>query len=197
MDILVIRHGESEANKARVVTGHIDYALTDKGRKQARLVSKWLNEHHDIDRIYTSPLIRALETAKTIADECHIEINVEDDLIDHDAGQLSGLTYDVATKKSKNTKRFPHKSVFEEETKIEYRMRVERVVSKILCDNSSDSTIVVVSHGGTIVQFLRAFMQLPMNTNVSMLTGNTGISHLKLDGDNRKILYANRQEHLL
>lgn len=69
MKIYIVRHGESEFNKlidvegVRMFCGAKDVPLTDKGRKQAQSLreSEKLNE---VDKIYASDLIRAIETAK-------------------------------------------------------------------------------------------------------------------------------------
>lgn len=196
MNLLIIRHGESEANKQRVVTGHIEYELTETGIKQAKLMSKWLNSQFKIDKIYSSTLKRAAKTSEILASKCDAEIILESGLIDFDAGQIAGMKYDDATEKNNSVKCFPHQSIFEQETEIQYRMRVENVLSKILTENDIDSTIAIVSHGGTIVQLFRAFFQLPINSKISIITGNTGICHLEFDGSNRKVYYTNKQDHL-
>ena len=196
MNLLIIRHGESEANKKRVVTGHLDYELTKAGIKQAKLMTKWLNLQFKIDKIYSSTLIRAVKTAEILASKYDTDIILENNLIDFDAGQIAGMKYEDATEKNMSVPCFPHQSLFEQETEIQYRMRVENVLSKIITENEIDTTIAIVSHGGTIVQLFRAFFQLPINSNISIITGNTGICHLAYDGSNRKVYYTNKQEHL-
>ncbi len=63
-----VRHGESIGNAQSRWQGQSDYALTDKGRAQARaLAERWKAEGVKFDLILASPLIRAKETAEIIA----------------------------------------------------------------------------------------------------------------------------------
>lgn len=63
MEIWIMRHGETDYNKSHLMQGQIDIPLNEKGRNQAEEKRK---EYADIsfDAIYTSPLERAVETAK-------------------------------------------------------------------------------------------------------------------------------------
>lgn len=61
-----LRHGESVNNRDNLVNGWTDCPLTDKGRKQARKAALLL-QNEPINRIVTSDLIRAVETAEIIA----------------------------------------------------------------------------------------------------------------------------------
>ena len=64
------RHGESQANIDRVFAGWADSVLTEKGRNDARVEGKRLAaESAAFDVIFSSPLSRAYDTAKTIAEE--------------------------------------------------------------------------------------------------------------------------------
>ena len=61
--IYLIRHGESEGNLKRICLGNTDLGLTEKGREQAEKTAKALSPV-DIDAIYSSDLIRAVQTAE-------------------------------------------------------------------------------------------------------------------------------------
>jgi broad specificity phosphatase PhoE len=65
--IYIVRHGESEANLAEVMAGHSNFPLTDKGREQARLTAEALRDVR-FDGIYSSDLVRAVETANAHAE---------------------------------------------------------------------------------------------------------------------------------
>ena len=93
--IYFIRHGESEANEKKVFAGQKDDSiLTEKGRQQAKNTAKEiLNKKVKIDRIITSPLKRAVETAHIIAQEIGFDISkiIKDERItEYDLGSLSG-----------------------------------------------------------------------------------------------------------
>ena len=51
MKLLIVRHGESEADILKVCEGWADFSLTERGNKQAMETSKWIVDHHNIDKI--------------------------------------------------------------------------------------------------------------------------------------------------
>ena len=66
--IYIIRHGQTEKNKAKVLQGRSDVPLNDAGRQQAAEVrERFEREGISFDKIYTSPLVRAVETAQIVA----------------------------------------------------------------------------------------------------------------------------------
>lgn len=68
MRLYFLRHGESEANVQGMMTGQLDVALTDKGRDQAVAAGEFIvSSLITIDKIITSPLVRARETAQLVA----------------------------------------------------------------------------------------------------------------------------------
>ncbi|HYE78049.1 MAG TPA: histidine phosphatase family protein [bacterium] len=69
MRVYLIRHGESEGNKAGVLQGRQDWPLTDRGREQAAIAGRFLAEdlgNHSATHLFASPLSRAAETAAII-----------------------------------------------------------------------------------------------------------------------------------
>lgn len=76
MRILLIRHGQSEANVNGRIQGPDD-PLTDFGRNQARLLGPHLAETYDIDHLVASSLLRAVETANIIAESTGHQIQQE------------------------------------------------------------------------------------------------------------------------
>lgn len=65
--IYIVRHGESEGNRADLFLGHTDLPLTEKGRVQAALAGGYAKEKRlSFDKVYASPLCRAYETAEII-----------------------------------------------------------------------------------------------------------------------------------
>ena len=66
--IYIVRHGQTEKNKAKVLQGRSDVPLNDAGRQQAAEVrERFEREGISFDKIYTSPLVRAVETAQIVA----------------------------------------------------------------------------------------------------------------------------------
>jgi len=80
MKLYFVRHGESEGNRDNKFRGRADYPLTDAGRQQAESAGIFLKETV-FEKVYSSPLKRALETAEIISRhtgnrvECREELN--------------------------------------------------------------------------------------------------------------------------
>ena len=63
--LYIIRHGQTQLNKAQVLQGRSDHPLNEEGLKQAAEAGAWFREQGIvIDHVYSSPLIRAVQTAR-------------------------------------------------------------------------------------------------------------------------------------
>lgn len=65
MELIVVRHGETEENARRIIQGHGHGTLTAKGQRQIKQAAKQLANEH-IDVMYSSDLRRCVETARAI-----------------------------------------------------------------------------------------------------------------------------------
>ena len=197
MNLLVIRHGQSEADILNVNEGRADFSLTALGETQAKLMAEWVSQKYSINKIFASPLKRASQTAKILSERMGIDIVYDDDLMEFQNGLIAGMPFDEAQKKyPKPEIRYPHTLVYKMESDIQFRMRAETALSKIINENPVDTFNVIVSHGGMINMLFRSFLELPTNANISISSGDTGIHHWKIDGINRRIVYINGQTHL-
>jgi broad specificity phosphatase PhoE len=86
MKIYFARHAESQANLLHVISNRdLPHGLTENGREQARKLAGWLQSQR-IERIYTSPLMRAVETSSIIAQLLGLEFEKVDGLREYDCG---------------------------------------------------------------------------------------------------------------
>ncbi|MCP0887515.1 2,3-bisphosphoglycerate-dependent phosphoglycerate mutase [Ligilactobacillus sp. WILCCON 0076] len=96
--LVLVRHGESIANKDNVYTGWNDVPLTNKGKHQAAMAGKLLNEEKIVfNAVHTSVLERAIVTANIIVENCHqlwIPIYKTWRLNERHYGALRGLNKD-------------------------------------------------------------------------------------------------------
>ncbi|MCH9613839.1 MAG: 2,3-bisphosphoglycerate-dependent phosphoglycerate mutase [Chlamydiia bacterium] len=91
--LYLVRHGETDWNEENRIQGRKDRPLTEKGKLQAKRVAEKLI-HLDVDKIYTSPLIRAKETSQIISTLHTTEIYEDERLLEADHGDLEGITRD-------------------------------------------------------------------------------------------------------
>jgi broad specificity phosphatase PhoE len=88
-----IRHGESEGNARRVFTGQSDSPLTERGRRQAEAVARELASVR-FDKVVSSDLSRARDTAEAIAREQGVPVEIVADLREIDVGERTGKGFD-------------------------------------------------------------------------------------------------------
>jgi broad specificity phosphatase PhoE len=90
--IYLARHGQDEDNAKGILNGRRDYPLSDLGREQAKEVAKKIKDAGIVfDKVYSSPLARAYETAKIITNELGLpEPEKQDGLIERDYGVMTG-----------------------------------------------------------------------------------------------------------
>lgn len=91
LELILVRHGETDWNKNEVFRGRADVALNKTGLEQAEQVARYLSAAK-IDVIYSSPLQRALKTAVAIARYQKIKVNTIENLVDFDYGEWQGLS---------------------------------------------------------------------------------------------------------
>ncbi|MBC7836182.1 histidine phosphatase family protein [Acetobacteraceae bacterium] len=92
LKIYLARHGQNIDNVAGVLNGHRDEPLTEKGIEQAHEVADKTKEARiSFDIVYSSPLVRAFETAKIIAETTKSPVpEIEPLLIERDFGIMTG-----------------------------------------------------------------------------------------------------------
>jgi len=149
--VYLTRHGESDWNAANRFQGHSDRPLTDLGRRQAEALAEVVAQEN-VDAIYSSPLIRALETARIVAARTGLEVTELDGLREVDTGSWSGLS------RAEVQERFPEG--FERwiaggsgwEDGETYEEMGERVLGAIraIAAAHPNGRVLVVSHGGPI-----------------------------------------------
>lgn len=171
MDIILLRHGQSEANVK--LTEHLDSPLTLLGREQARLTGTRLMDE-GITKVYVSPLRRALETVTPFCALSGQQAEVYADVCEYFNERwpgyktFPGLTPDDIRAQFPfaffgNT--FPCSTVWwPSPLENDSRMyaRAERVRDALLALYAkTDETLLVVSHAETVGRLTEAFLRVP------------------------------------
>jgi len=163
--IILVRHGETDYNKIRRMQGWLDIPLNPTGISQAIATSSKFKDIN-VDAIYSSDLIRALETAGHISKVVRKSIVSTLALRERDMGILSGWDWEneADPEKDKLWKRFVRARDGEDLDWDEHGGESMRQVKKrvsIFLDHlhthHHDQVITVVTHGGTINSILEHF----------------------------------------
>lgn len=91
---LLGRHGENPENKTNNFRGRIDMELDEVGLKQAQELADFCISRYMVERIVSSPLLRALQTAQIVADAFGLPVIQERSIMSTDTGFLTGEDQD-------------------------------------------------------------------------------------------------------
>lgn len=111
MEVHVVRHGETEANSEGRIQGLSDSPLTEAGKSNVEKVAHALKKQ-EYDVVFSSPLKRALDTAKLIAQEVKADIRVSTNLREICYGDWEGLPKDELREKRVWQRREQNKYTF-------------------------------------------------------------------------------------
>lgn len=147
--VTFLRHGESVGNQENRFQGQADFPLTDKGRAQARaLAEHWQAEGVTFDRCFTSPLLRAKETAEIVSTALKIPLETDPLWMEMDNGNMAGLRDDEIDWDEKKFET-PYTRIGETgESRLEVFLRAGRGLQSIL--DRKPGRYLVVSHGGIL-----------------------------------------------
>ena len=150
--ILLARHGETNENRERRFQGQKDVPLSDHGREQARALADEAAEE-PLAALYTSPLVRARETAEIVAARIGLEPRPDDRLKEVDVGAWQDRLKDdveredpdawAAFRAAGDEFRFPGGESFAEQQ--------ERVIAALVdITQRGDLPALVVCHRGVV-----------------------------------------------
>ncbi len=150
-EIYLIRHAQSEANSKRIMASRLPYPLTAAGKADADLIASELKEQLSIERVISSPLVRALQTAQSFADIYNLEIEEDERISEQELGKYSGMTYDEVKKEEQYETRTDRRWDWIPDGGGEsYAMIADRVKSFFASFDPEDNRkVLVVTHAVT------------------------------------------------
>jgi broad specificity phosphatase PhoE len=181
-EVLLIRHGQTDANVEQRWQGHGDWPLNDTGRAQAQELAQRLPP---VDAVYSSPLLRARNTAQAVADEQSHEVAVDDRLKEIGFGAWENRTKadieetdpdGLATLMSNDS---DVRRGGSGETFTEVQNRMAEAVDEIAANHDRGS-IAVVSHGGATRAYVTQLLGLDFRGRYRIGTlRNTGVGRIE------------------
>ena len=203
--VIVIRHGESQAQAAHILSGHDTCSgLTDLGRAQvgalnARLVRT--GELGAVDAVYTSILPRAQETAEILRPALGDRpAGAECAWCEIHSGEAEGMDFDEMRAKYMPGIRYadPYaRPIPDGESWADLYTRVGTRLQRAAADHEGE-TSVVVGHGGTIGASFVAFghMPMPQATDIVHNVHNASITEWVGTGGRWRLVRFNDAAHL-
>lgn len=94
MRVYILRHGQTDLNRERRVQGHLNVELNETGIRQAKELAEVIREKGlHFDRVYSSPLKRALDTCQIVTGRSLEEIRIDERLKEFNFAELEGSKY--------------------------------------------------------------------------------------------------------
>ncbi len=154
--IHLIRHGATDANTlGRYIGNRTDMPLSPEGLDELRLLKESV-EYPEVERVYSSPMMRCRQTAAVLFPE-HETVPVEE-LIEYDFGAFEGMTADELEGTVEYTEWASGKLEAPPggETTVNFIKRIVLGLNMIVQDmmNSGITESAVIMHGGAIMMLL-------------------------------------------
>ncbi len=199
--LYLVRHGRTDSNVRQLLHGVTDVPLDAVGHRQASCVADRLAGKTGIDALVSSPLKRALTTARTIGRRIGLEPIVVPELIEMDFGALEGATLDRIVEEHPDlASRLLDVDDFDVawpngESRRGFYDRVHAAFLAILADYAAHR-VVVVAHGGVIGAFLARIQGRSPNDPSSYDVLNCSLTHLHVSADQTLLHLRNDVIHL-
>jgi probable phosphoglycerate mutase len=202
MQLLLIRHAQSTWNAQGRIQGWADPPLSETGLDQARkLAQRLVADGHAVAAIYSSPLLRAWQTAEQLGQALGLSVQTDDRLKENDVGQLTGLTGPEVEQRFPEWMAARRASLEwvqppEGEGRDHLASRAVAVMSDIVARHAGQ-TVAVVSHGGTLGVYLAHLLEMPIHRSLPFQFDNTSLSVVKVGEHRIRLLKLNDTAHLM
>lgn len=172
--LLVLRHGETQANLDGIWQGHLDVALTERGIAQAYAAGPALAAYSPM-RLVTSDLSRAARTAAAVGESCALTPEPDARWREFDVGQWTGLTSAEVIARNPNERRraltgHEQRRGIDGEGPAQVTERLRPAVTELLAGLPDSAAAVIVSHGGTIRVLAALLLGLDSLSTARLLT---------------------------
>jgi probable phosphoglycerate mutase len=180
--IIAIRHGETAWNVDTRIQGQLDIPLNETGRWQAQRLARALAAREPIHAIYTSDLLRAWETARTVSESTGAPLATDEGLRERGFGVFQGKTFlEIEATRPDDAlrwrKRDPLWAPEGGESLSQMRDRVQGTLNTLAARHPGE-LIALVAHGGVMDLLYRAATGLDLQAPRTWQLGNTAINRL-------------------
>jgi len=187
--LILLRHGETDWNRERRLMGAADVPLNDTGRLQCTRVGEVL-AGFGIDRIRTSPLARALESSRIVADAIGAPIESDERLVEVRFGDWQGRTYDEIAA-DPQYRRYIDDPVSQAAPGGETVVDVQKRALAGLQGACPGERILFVTHGDLIRTILCQFLSVPLAEFRRLRIDNCGLSAVAVADGRSEVKFVN------
>lgn len=196
MLLYCVRHGESAFNAEARIQGQLDVPLSELGFRQSEALAAALKEL-PIEAVFSSPLTRAFQTARPVAEALGVELFTEDRLKELNAGVFQGrlwneLAADYPEEAAHWKTGDPDFVIPGGESRRQLMQRGREALEAIR--RREYRRVAVIAHGGVLAAALKSLLGIPAELNPFNLY-NASISQLGWDAQ-IKLLTLNQVDHL-
>ena len=199
--LILVRHGQSEANNMQFFAGNFDADLTELGEKQAKCSAKYIKDNYSVSKVYASDLKRAYKTGKCIADFMGVEIEPNPGLREISAGEWEGQNFDFLRTAYKNDYNIWLTDIGNSrctggESARELGKRVLNALEQIAKDNDG-KTVVIATHA-TPIRTMQSYVHTGDYDEMKNIpwVSNASISVLDYDKGNWSFEAVSVDDHL-
>ncbi len=185
MRLLLVRHGQSLYQALGAEAGE-DPPLSPLGIVQAHRLGEYLARYQRVDRILSSPLRRAYQTATIAAAYLGLPVAVDEALREFEDRRTMSPPLSISALD-------PRGAVAATPERLRFVERVSGALRRLLAEPERDETVLVAAHGGTVSTILSLLLGMP---TARIWSANTAIHNLRWTGEFWVIRYLNRQDHL-
>jgi broad specificity phosphatase PhoE len=197
LKLILVRHGETLWNREKRVQGVSDIELSDRGIDQVDHLARSLKDEK-IEKIVSSPLKRAFQTASIINQYHDVAIESERDLQELDQGDLEGIRF---SELMENHLHFLEKWLTDPasvvmpngESLIDLQKRAWGVIEKIM---KSGKNTLVASHGFTIMTILCKFQNLSLSEFREVHVDTASKTVVTISEGKGMVISLNDRDHL-
>lgn len=200
MRLLLVRHGHVDGIDPPRFRGGVDLALTDLGRAQALATAQRVAGAWPVQRVYTSPMRRAVDTGAAIAAQSGCGAEVLPRLSDMDYGSWQGLTHaevEAAEPAAYALWRWRPDLVRPGggDSLQDLALRTADAL-RLLLSRHADGTVVLVGHDSINRALLLQVQHQPLSAYWSLTQSPCGLSEIELDGPSTRLVRLNETAHL-
>ncbi len=197
--VVAIRHGETAWNVDHRLQGHLDIPLNATGRWQAQRTAGALVEE-GISAVYSSDLLRALQTAQALGDALALPVVTDPRLRERAFGVFEALTFaEIEARWPAEARRWMQREPdFAPEGGESLRQVYDRCIAAVqgLAVAHAGQTIALVAHGGVMDCLYRAATRQGLQTQRSWPLGNASINRLLYTAEGLTLIGWSDTRHL-